>query len=429
MVDATLHEDMVEAPMPSIAELRQLYDTIETSVSATSKAMQSLTEKSKDALHPDFDFASGLSLLLIRPHLLLASIHQLVIMLGLRLATSSSMPQGDEEEMPSIRPFSADRTERKSLTNSSGEYVQASLQNELTVIREVMEKTKGLESKVSYQVKKLVTLANEAGLREADPKKGEEEVDEDEAEDPLSFKPNPMALMQSSKKGKHAEVEEDKATARRAAKNSRRSPSVSDGGGDGDAGDGIYRAPKMAAVPYVESRTSRRTDRRAPALLSEFASSLTSAPMLESTSGLAVRPVVTSGGDALHTNSKSAKRMAELQRMNEFEEENMTRLVMTKRELKKREEDEAALNMGYGVGGPSRSRSRRQGGFEAEMEGVLGDRGGKSLWDGVGKGLGKRDGILERSRKRTSTGDGMDGGFAKRKKGKFEHAVKSKNRK
>lgn len=428
MVDATLHNDMIEAPMPSIAELRQLYDTIETSVSATSKAMQSLTDKSKDASHPDFDFANGLSLLLIRPHLLLASIHQLVIMLGLRLATSSSVPQDDEEEMPSIRPFSADRTERKSLANSSGAYVQASLQNELMVIREVMEKTKGLESKVSYQVKKLVTLANEAGMRETDSKKAEEEVDEDDAEDPLSFKPNPMALMQSSKKGKQAEVEEAKATARR-AKNSRRSPSVSDDGGDGGAGDGIYRAPKMAAVPYVESRTSRRTDRRAPALLSEFASSLTSAPLLESTSGLAVRPVVTSGGDALHTNSKSAKRMAELQRMNEFEEENMTRLVMTKRELKKREEDEAALNMGYGVGGPSRSRSRRQGGFEAEMEGVLGDRGGKSLWDGVGKGLGKRDGILERSRKRTSTGDGMDGGFTKRKKGKFEHAVKSKNRK
>lgn len=64
-----------------------------------------------------------------------------------------------------------------------------------------------------------------------------------------------MALMQSSKKGKQAaEVEEDKAIARR-AKNSRRSPSVSDDGGDTGAGDGIYRAPKMAAVPYVESRS------------------------------------------------------------------------------------------------------------------------------------------------------------------------------
>ncbi|KAJ9107815.1 hypothetical protein QFC19_002721 [Naganishia cerealis] len=447
MVDVTSLDERVAAPMPTIAELRQLYDTIETSVSATSKAMHSLTEKSKDATHSDLDFANGLSLLLIRPHLLLASIHQLVIMLGLRLANSSSAPHDEEEEMPSIRPFSADRTERKSLASSSGEYVQASLQNELTVIREVMEKTKGLESKVSYQVKKLVALANDAGMRETEPKKSEEEVDEEQAEgedsstdafsslltflpiDLLSFKPNPSALA-SNKKGKHAAEDEDERTATRRAKNSRRSLSVSDdGNGDDGAGDGIYRAPKMAAVPYVESRASRRTDRRAPALLSEFASSLTSAPLLESTSGLAVRPVVTSGGDALHTNSKSAKRMAELQRMNEFEEENMTRLVMTKRELKRREEDEAALNMGYGVGGPSRSRSRRQGGFEAELEGVLGDRGGKSLWDGVGKGLGKRDGILERSRKRTSAGDGMDDGSNKRKKGKFEHAMKNKNRK
>lgn len=216
MVDATIHDDMVEAPMPSIAELRQLYDTIETSVSATSKAMQSLTEKyascscshaiikmhladapcvgplrSKDASHPDFDFANGLSLLLIRPHLLLASIHQLVIMLGLRLATSSAIPLDDEEELPSIRPFSADRTERKTLANSSSEYAQASLQNELTVIREVMEKTKGLESKVSYQVKKLVTLANEAGMRDTDAKKPEEEADEADAEgeSPSSLRP------------------------------------------------------------------------------------------------------------------------------------------------------------------------------------------------------------------------------------------------
>lgn len=246
----------------------------------------------------------------------------------------------------------------------------------------------------------------------------------------------------SSKKGRKVEEE-----APRQLKNSRRSPTPSDDE-NGGARDGIYRAPKMAAVPYVESRgkqcsflfipsllisvraaASRQTNRRAPALLSEFASSLTSAPLLESTSGLAVRPVVTSGGDPIHTNSTSAKRMAELQRMNEFEEDNMTRLVQTKRELKRREEDEAALNMGYGVGGPSRSRSRRQGGFEAELEGVLGDRGGKSLWEGVGKGLGRREGILERSRKRTGAGDEMDGPSGKRKRGKFEHAIRSKNRK
>lgn len=263
--------------------------------------------------------------------------------------------------------------------------------------------------------------------------------------DPLSFKPNPSALMGATSR-KVRKEEDDERSAPRQSKNSRRSPTPSDEETGPNTRDGIYRAPKMAAVPYVESRckpdfarrrsradmvsiASRQNNRRAPALLNEFAQSLTSAPLLESTSGLAVRPVVTSGGDPIHTNSASAKRMAELQRMNEFEEENMTRLVQTKRELKRREEDEAALNMGYGVGGPSRSRSRRQGGFEAELEGVLGDRGGKSLWDGVGKGLGRRDGILERSRKRTSANDEMDVSSTKRKRGKFDHAVRSKNRK
>ncbi len=114
--------------------------------------------------------------------------------------------------------------------------------------------------------------------------------------------------------------------------------------------------------------------------------------------------------------------------MTDFEEENMTRLVMTKRESKRREEDEAALNLGFGVGGEGRSRSRRQGGFEAELEGVLGDRGGKGMWDSVGRGsLGRREGLLERSRKRG--GDDLGGEEGSGKKGKFQRQVKKNKRK
>lgn len=184
-----------------------------------------------------------------------------------------------------------------------------------------------------------------------------------------------------------------------------------------------------SANPPPPTAKSRRTERRAPALLSEFATSLTSAPLLESTSGLSVRPAVNTaaGENAAHSNSKSANRLAELARMTDFEEENMTRLVMTKRESKRREEDEAALNLGFGVGGESRSRSRRQGGFEAELEGVLGDRGGKGMWDSVGRGsLGKREGLLERSRKRGSDDLGEEG---RAKKGKFQRQVKRNKRK
>jgi U3 small nucleolar ribonucleoprotein protein LCP5 len=186
----------------------------------------------------------------------------------------------------------------------------------------------------------------------------------------------------------------------------------------------------MTAKRFFSAGKSKRTERRAPALLSEFATSLTSAPLLESTSGLAVRPAVISatGDNASHSNSKSVNRLAELTRMNEFEEENMTRLVMTKREAKRREEDEAALMMGFGVGGEARSRSRRQGGFEAELEGVLGERGGKSMWDSVGRGaLGRREGLLERSRKRGTEDGGLDEG-GQRKKGKFQKQVKRNKR-
>lgn len=181
-----------------------------------------------------------------------------------------------------------------------------------------------------------------------------------------------------------------------------------------------YRPPRVAAVPYNESSSSRRTERRAPALLSEFAATVDGAPILESTSGLSTRPVQADKA----TNSISAKRAAELERMNKFEEENFTRLVTSKREAKRRAEDEAALALGYGVGGPARSRGRRQNGLEAELEGVLGERRARGLWEGVSGKMGKRDGILERG-KRSGTKNEERGS----KKARFEKDMGGSSRK
>jgi len=203
--------------------------------------------------------------------------------------------------------------------------------------------------------------------------------------DPLSFRPNPSAIIS------------ERSLARSGRTKNR------DDGSDLEAESsrtGVYRPPRVSAVPYNERSSSkgRQTDRRAPALLSEFATTMDGAPLLESTSGLSTRPVQADR----HTNSTSAKRAAELERIDRFEEENMTRLVTTKREAKRRKEDEAALSLGYGVGGPARSRGRKQNGLEAELEGVLGERGSRGLWEGVGSKLGKREGVLEGGRKRGS---------------------------
>ena len=186
-------------------------------------------------------------------------------------------------------------------------------------------------------------------------------------------------------------------------------------------GDGVYRPPRVAAVPYNEPGTKKRSDRRAPALLSEFADSMEGNPILESTSGLATRPVRLDQ----HTNSLSAKRAKELREIDEYEQANMTRLGTTKREAKRRREDEQALAMGYGISEATRGRRGRVNGLEAEMEGVLGVRRSGGVWDGVGSRLGARGGVLERGSKAKSSslGEGPP------KKGRFEKDLQSHRKK
>lgn len=429
---------------PSLEELLKLYETIETSVTATSKSLQPLLERCADKSTNDLDFSSGLSLLLVRPHLLLSSIHQLTIMLAFRLMAM----EDDDETIGTISPpsyFFSESQPRELVRPSQGNIAtvssialaESTLSQDLSVIKETMEKVKGLEAKVAYQVQKLIALAAASEAKEAEKKKAAREGrhEDDNASDAggddlLSFKPNPRGLDAGPSKGKgamdgEAGEEGERRSGRFSGKSrtNRNGPGSDDEDGDGSdtSANGVYRPPRVAAMPYRETKVGgNRKERKAPALLSEFATSLTSAPAVESTSGLAVRPVV--AGQS--SNSTSAMRLAELTRMREFEEENMTRLVMTKREAKRREEDEEALLMGFGVGGEQRSRSRRQGGFEAELEGVLGDKGySKSMWDDVGKGLGKRDAALDRSRKRKSDSANAFGDSTK-KKGKFEKAIR-----
>jgi U3 small nucleolar ribonucleoprotein protein LCP5 len=356
---------------PTASEIMKLLDTLQTAVSATEKAARPLLKKAK-AGDESLDLSSGLSLLLVRPHLLLAGLHHLTLRQNQPDASSSAALAST---------FAAGRT------RPEDPVWENELAGELALCHEVMDKVRGMESKLEYQVKKLV------GLAEAAAKPQTEEVEED----PLSFRPNPSAMVAA------ARTEEKKAAA--AAK-------------DDDEEGGVYRPPRVAAMPYNEPGSQRR-ERRAPALLSEFAQTMDGAPAVQTTSGLSTRPVLAGA----HTNSVSAKRAAELKRLAEWEEDNMTRLVTTKREAKRRREDEEALALGFGVGG--RGRARRQNGLEAELEGVLGERGSKGVWDNTGvQALGMREGITGRAKRAAE-----DSGPRKSlKKSRFEKDVKRKRR-
>jgi U3 small nucleolar ribonucleoprotein protein LCP5 len=169
--------------------------------------------------------------------------------------------------------------------------------------------------------------------------------------------------------------------------------------GDGDtnerSGDqqGIYRPPRVAAMPYTGGPRDKKSRRQpVPSALDALTRQDPYQPHVESTSGLGSAP------------SMSSNRAREIQRMTEFEEENFTRIVMKKKDMKRRRRDEEDIALG-GSGGLAGIR-RGGGGLEAELGDVLRSVG-RSRSGVVGDGYeelrkkGRRGNVLDRSRTRT----------------------------
>ncbi len=212
-----------------------------------------------------------------------------------------------------------------------------------------------------------------------------------EFKDPLAFRPNPEALVGAGPDD--------------------------DGGTDGESQDEIYRPPKLAPMPYIEPTTKEARARRPPPALRALASLAhldPEQPFLESATGLGIVP------------SLQSARARELRRMEEFEEENMTRLVLKKKDERRRRKDEEDIALG-GAGGIV--GKRRGGGLEDDFADVLREerRGKAPAGDGYEelRAKGRKEGALARSRVRgRDDGEDMIEGQRQRKKGRFERDVR-----
>jgi U3 small nucleolar ribonucleoprotein protein LCP5 len=211
------------------------------------------------------------------------------------------------------------------------------------------------------------------------------------SKDPLAFRPNPEALM-------GAGLDDNRGTG-------------------GESQDEIYRPPKLAPMPYIEPTTKEARARRPPPALHALASLAhldPELPFLESVTGLGIVP------------SLQSSRARELQRMDEFEEDNMTRLVLKKKDERRRRKDEEDIALG-GAGGIV--GKRRGGGLEDEFADVLREdhRGKAPAGDGYEelRAKGRKKGALARSRVRgLDDGEDMIEGQKQRKKGRFERDVR-----
>ncbi|KAH9999105.1 hypothetical protein BJV77DRAFT_1064576 [Russula vinacea] len=261
------------------------------SISSTRELIQALRDKQENT--SDLDFENGISLLSLKHHLLLSYMQSLVLLHSHRVLGHSLTTRS-----PTSEPFnSCDRGRRGA---DAGDLVDSMIEGRI-----VLEKTKLLESKMRYQIEKLVQLAVD------------EPTDDKVINDPLAFRPNPEALM-----GGVSDEDDDR-------------------GADAVSQDGIYRPPKLAPMPYVEPTSKEARARRpppAPHALASLAYLDPSRPFVESATGLGIVP------------SMQSTRARELQRMEEFEEENMTRLVLKKKDERRRKKDEEDIALG-GAGG------------------------------------------------------------------------------
>ncbi|KAF8520157.1 hypothetical protein BU17DRAFT_75716 [Hysterangium stoloniferum] len=320
------------------------------------------------------DTKDGISLLSLKHHMLLSYMQSLTLLSAHRILGHSLSARTQPPE-PFTHPNRGERG------NGAGDVVDTLLED-----KAVLEKVKQLENKMRYQIEKLVKIAEESVT----------DASADIVNDPLVFRPNPQNLQE----GDESEAEKD---------NSQQQ---------------IYRPPRLAPMPYIEKTRKvfrpAKSGPRAPVPVG-LASIMHDGglnPHTESTSGLGIIP------------SMASSRARELTRMTQFEEENMTRLVMTKKEARRRVRDEG--DVALGGSGVSKGRSRG-GGLGDEFDDLLRtfDHGGRAR--GMDDGYealrvkGRKQDALSRSRTRDRDGDDDNG--RPMKKGRFQTAVKVMARK
>ncbi|GAA5844888.1 hypothetical protein JCM9279_000031 [Rhodotorula babjevae] len=355
-------------PSPQdLDQLRNLLQEVKSGVAAVKDSAD--TWKHRLASTSDLAYPSGISLLSLKNHLLVSYLQHLVALFSLKLNA-------------------------RSLTDTDG---PATVVHQLVKLRVVLEKIAPLEQKLKYQVEKLVRKADQFDDEGA-------QNEEDVLNDPLAFRPNPSNLVLDRTQ---SEEEDDIEAEERS---------------------GVYRPPRVAAMPYIEGpakgKRSKRDRDPGSHLISDMSTSMSSStPYAEATSGLSVSydPSLQSG-TARH-----------LKKLEEYEMDHFTRKHMSKKEGRARRAQEAEVafgGLGAGAGG-----KRRLGGFGAEFDDILGDDRGEKRREKAYESMRgmKRAKVAPKERDLDSRGTSGVGAAAgeggPRKRTKFDKAVKRANRK
>lgn len=303
------------------------------------QALDSVHKGVKDHLENLPQYPDGISLLSCKAQVLASYIHHLLAFVSLRL---------EETKGTAVDPS-----------------LDEDLRLDISRLRVLLERgIKPLETKLKYQIEKVVRAANRPNV----PVEDQDDIDAD----PLAFRPNPANLIPvaSSSKSK-----------------------------DRQADDGIYRPPKIAPVAYVEEKRKRRSPPPSRIMV-DMAQSLSSEPVVESSTGLHMPTAVVRNKLPKSRSMQSALVGASSDARQRYEEDNFMRVSMSKKDAKRNRTAE---------------RNRRFGDDDV-LAGLGSDR-----WE---SGKKQKLGVLEkRQRRQDAADDGDMEGFGTR--GAFAKAEKS----
>jgi U3 small nucleolar ribonucleoprotein protein LCP5 len=257
----------------------------------------------------------------------------------------------------------------------------------LLEMKVVLDKLRGLDKKLRYQIDKLLqaeTASTYVTEVHAQPKASQQPED-----DPLQYRPDPKAFDDddddddSSQNAGNAnrsygdddddqsgEDDDELEAAKRTIAISKSNKKVNKKGDDGgEDNDGVYRAPRHTAMPYLldkeDKEATREKRERRRMRISELASSLRheygDAPEQEDYHG---------GTAAFGKQAVAAKKFAKFQEeKTKFEEDYMMRLTTTRKEKKERKQ--LIRNQGSNLNGIA-----DLGNLAREASRVIGDHGG-----------------------------------------------------
>ena len=352
-------------------DITSLFVSIQKSVTALSTSVKAFEKDVVEAASSDpsgnpFTYPDGISLLTVKNDAMLDYLHHVVAICITRISGRSLASSG----------------------SSSSAQGPSDLVQGLVKLRLMLEKLRPLEGRLKYQVDKLLRAAADADkevlLGRSKPtatktKKskagGSSDEDADDAsDDDLAFRPNPSAFMQDKVRATAKSSKLNGASRRKSSGRDSSSDSGSDQNEDGKTA--VYRPPKLVPMAYDPDA---RTNKKDPRFASEKSASITrnSALLSDLTAGMSSNPYeASSGGVGVGGRGKLASntssRAKALARMEEFEEENFTRLVMSKKDARKRRRDEADVALGgAGLSSGRDGRRRIGGGIEEEFGDLL----------------------------------------------------------